>query len=67
MSAALIVLYDWYPGYSDPTPVHTALWRVVTNCISVKKVANPASGKPQWVYDNPEYVEGAQKKNNRIV
>lgn len=50
----------------DPTPVHTALWRVVTNCISVKKVANPASGKPQWVYDNPEYVEGAQKKNNRI-
>jgi omega-6 fatty acid desaturase (delta-12 desaturase) len=32
----------------DPTPVHTALWRVVTNCISVKKINNKL-----WVYDSP--------------
>lgn len=33
----------------DPTPVHKALWRVVTNCISVKKTSNDKL----WVYDSP--------------
>ena len=47
----------------DPTPVHVALWRVVTNCISVKKVTNP-TGSRQWVYDDPTLP--SVKKNNRV-
>lgn len=50
----------------DPTPVHKALWRVVTNCISVKQVTNPV-GSRQWVYDDPTLGPNTDyKTNNRI-
>ena len=38
----------------DPTPVHVALWRVLRNCISVKRL-----GK-LWVYDSPDLKKAAQ-------
>jgi len=33
----------------DPTPVHKALWRIASSCISVRKDEK----KEMWVYDDP--------------
>jgi len=36
----------------DPTPIPKAIWRIVSNCISVKKVNRDDLGEV-WVYDDP--------------
>ena len=48
----------------DPTPVHWALWRICSNCVSVQKLNN------MWVYTNTrtkhhqQQQQGSTKKAN---
>ena len=44
----------------DPTPVHAALWRIVTNCLSVDKVEAKDGAGAKYVYVN----KAAEKVRN---